>query len=259
MTETPVSRPTWCQGVPEPAVLETGWRRQQKFTQTADPDRMGVSWGDLGFLSGAPASEGRTVEREDLINEDGMLAFMLHNVLSEEECDQLVDGCNGKGFTPALVNIGRGIQQYIPDYRSGSRCIVDSVPLGSLLFNRVGPFLPAELPSGKDTLFGINERMRVLCYHEPQHRFEEHFDGCFRNPRDGSFSHFTLQVYLNTIPDPEVNGGGTAFTRSGKVAQPRKGSCLVFSQHNLEHQGQALLTGGLKYTMRTEAMYRRRC
>eukprot|EP00754_Rhynchopus_humris_P029415 Rhum_TRINITY_DN15216_c3_g6::Rhum_TRINITY_DN15216_c3_g6_i3::g.144624::m.144624 len=257
MTEAPASRPTWCQGVPEPVLLETGWRPQQKFTQNADPDRMGVGWGDLGFLTGAPASDGRKVEREDLISEDGMLAFMLHNVLSEEECDELLVACNHKGFTPALVNVGGGVQRYLPKIRSGSRCIVDSAAFGSLLFSRLCPFLPAELPRGGGALHSINDRMRVLCYHAPHNCFRPHADGCFINPLDDSYSAFTIQLYLNTIPDPEVNGGGTAFTLTNKIAQPQKGSCLVFTQKGLVHEGQALHTGGLKYTLRTEAMYMR--
>ena len=35
---------------------------------------------------------------------------MLHNVLSPKECGELIDLLNVKGFTPALLNIGRGRQ-----------------------------------------------------------------------------------------------------------------------------------------------------
>ena len=256
VTSRSATRPSWCEYVPEPVLLETGWRSHQSFTQADDPDRMDVGWGALSLLSGE-LSPVAAVERELLLDEDGSVAFMLHNVLSEEECDQLLVGCNRKGFTPALVNVGGGVQRYLPKIRSGSRCIVDSAAFGSLLFSRLRPFLPAELPRGGGALHSINDRMRVLCYHAPQDCFKPHADGCFTNPLDGSYSAFTVQLYLNTIPDPEVNGGGTAFTLTNKIAQPQKGSCLVFTQKGLVHEGQALHTGGLKYTLRTEAMYMR--
>ena len=66
----------------------------------------------------------------------------------------------------------------------------------------------------------------------------------------------TVQVYLHDVP--EGSGGGTTFMKDSEevvcCCQPRAGSVLIFSQ-NLLHEG-SLLKSGLKYALRTEAMYR---
>eukprot|EP01061_Rhynchopus_euleeides_P033975 TRINITY_DN5763_c0_g3_i2.p1 TRINITY_DN5763_c0_g3~~TRINITY_DN5763_c0_g3_i2.p1 ORF type:complete len:261 (+),score=99.30 TRINITY_DN5763_c0_g3_i2:127-909(+) len=252
----PAARPEWCT-VPEPVVQERDWDYGETFYTEDNVDRTDIGWNDLKVLSEesiADTAEGRVV-KEELINKlDGRVhAFMLYNVLSEEECLEIIDACNEKQFTPALVNTGRGRQQYLPDYRSGLRCIADSPKFSQLLFNRIAPFLPKAMQGME--LFNFNERMRVLCYHHPDNRFETHMDGRFQHPTTDAISVYTLQLYLNTIPDAKVDGGGTAFTDDGQVVTPQTGSVLCFTQ-NLSHEGQALLTGGIKYTIRTEAMYR---
>ena len=96
-------------------------------------------------------------------NEQQSFASVVHGVLTEKECAQFIDAINKKvssgliceltfcqdgrfqtswlficvlfacilpinrqGFTPALINIGGGRQQYIPSYRKGWRMIVVS-------------------------------------------------------------------------------------------------------------------------------------
>ena len=254
-------RPEWCT-VAEPVSQEHDWEESQLFVEEDNVDRTDVGW-ELEMLSPenvADSREGKVV-REDLVYRDHGVydAFVLHNVLTQAECDEVIAAANKKNYTPALINIGRGRQRYLPGYRSGLRCIVDSPLFAQLLLNRVGPHLPKgphPLTGIGGFLQGINERMRILCYHHPDNRFEEHCDGCFTHPVTKASSRYTLQIYLNDIPDAAVDGGGTAFTRDGKVVTPRAGSVLCFTQ-NLMHEGQPLRTGGIKYTIRTEAMYGR--
>ena len=63
-----------------------------------------------------------------------------------------------------------------------------------------------------------------------------------------------MQLYLHDVP--EEFGGATTFIGAGKnfPCQPKCGSALVFTQ-NLFHEG-SLVKKGIKYTMRTEVMYR---
>ena len=63
-----------------------------------------------------------------------------------------------------------------------------------------------------------------------------------------------MQLYLHDVP--EEFGGATTFIGAGKnfPCQPKCGSALVFTQ-NLLHEG-SLVKKGIKYTMRTEVMYR---
>ena len=246
---TPV-RPEWCT-VAEPVSQEHDWEDSQLFYDSDNVDRTDVGW-ELEMLSPENVADSREgkVAKEELINKYDRLtdAFVLHNVLTQAECDEVIAAANKKNYIPALVNIGGGRAQYMPDYRSGLRCIVDSPLFAELLLNRVRPHLP------EARLQGVNERMRILCYHHPDNRFEEHCDACFKHPVTKASSRYTLQIYLNDIPDAAVDGGGTAFTRDGKVVTPRAGSVLCFTQ-NLMHEGQPLRTGGIKYTIRTEAMY----
>merc|ERR1712137_1140362 len=140
---------------------------------------------------------------------------------------------NEKGFTPALINVGRDLQELIPCVRDGHRVIVDSPDLASWLLEVLRPHLPEELPNGL-RLVGLNERCRFLCY-TPGQSFEEHLDGCYRRPRghpqEGDCSQITVQLYLNDVPT--TYGGATTFfpsLKEGSVSyQPEAGSVLLFT------------------------------
>merc|ERR1712216_434055 len=74
----------------------------------------------------------------------------------------------------------------------------------------------------------------------------------------GDISKVTLQVYLHDVPE-SFGGATTLFPSTEEYkakVQPRAGSVLLFTQ-DLPHEG-SLLSDGLKYTLRTEAMYTRR-
>lgn len=114
--------------------------------------------------------------------------------------------------------------------------------------------LPAELEDGS-RLVELNERCRFLCY-TPGQQFPPHCDGSFERPEDhphcGDFSYVTVKLYLHDIPSS--HGGATAFMLPGRPKhQPEAGSVLLFSQ-DLMHEG-CLVEEGVKYTLRTEAMY----
>jgi hypothetical protein len=183
----------------------------------------------------------------------GSFARVVHGVLDQEDCKALVSCINVKGYTPALLNIGDGEQQFDPQIRNGFRAIVDSPKLAAWLFAVVQPYLPDAWHG--EPLMDLNERCRILCY-TPGQRFERHYDGCYKR-HSGGQSHVTLQIYLHDVP--VHHGGATRFifdSEEGEESvscQPGAGSMLIFSQ-DLYHEGSEL-RDGLKYTMRTEAMY----
>jgi len=166
---------------------------------------------------------------------------------------------NLKGFTLVLKNDGskQGFQKLAPDTRDGWRVIVDCDPLTSWLLEVLRPCLPEELPSfeegdGTAQLHSVNERCRFLFY-EPGQQFKKHADSTFVHPRTGATSRVTIQIYLHDVPD--ANGGATTFLELHPLpCQPVAGAALLFTQ-DLRHEG-SLLKQGLKYTFRTEAMYR---
>lgn len=251
------------EGLEAPRFHRTDWKVGQRFSGAQhDPDRTREPWEPPAFVQeDDPLAQRAGTESEELsIAGTGGASFarVLRRVLSEAQCASLLARVNSKGFTPALLNIGSDLQELQPGLRDGHRVIVDSPELASWLLEVLRPHLPEELPGGAH-LVGLNERMRVLCY-TPGQSFEAHYDGRYTRPRGhpGAFDHsrVTVQLYLNDVP--AGFGGATTFSPgcSHQVeCQPEAGSALLFTQ-DLEHEG-SLLREGIKYTLRTEAMYRR--
>jgi len=239
-----------------PRFLDLGWKDGQLFTEDDDPDRMQLPWQPPTFVADKMRSETH-VEELPLLDAQcaqGSFARVVHGVLSEEECAELISCINRKGFTPALLNIGRGRQKLEPYVRNGHRSIVDSQELSAWLFEALRPYLPTQVANLE--LVELNERCRILCY-TPGQEFASHIDGQYKRA-DGDCSKVTVQLYLHDVP--EENGGATTFhfgfngEHGSLPCQPKAGSVLLFTQ-DLMHEG-SLLKKGLKYTLRTEAMYR---
>jgi len=184
------------------------------------------------------------------------LCFVLENVFTKKECDDLIALSEKKGYEPALLNIGGGRQTYAPDVRNNDRCIIDDEALAEKLYQKIQPYVPQQFKAGKAV--GLNERLRFLRY-DPGHNFKAHQDGMYyRNsgPKMGERSYITVQIYLNE----GFEGGETTFYRDGENEEdtipvvPRIGSVLIF-QHDMLHEG-SLLKAGRKYAIRTDVMYK---
>jgi len=249
-----------------PRIHTTRWREFQTFSVAEDPDRTREPWAAPAFardlMAAAVRAQQTTVEElklpRYLCAGPNSFARIVHGVLDEWQCEDLLAIVNKKGFTPALLNIGDGNQQLRTQARDGLRVIVDNTELADWLLAALVPHLPAEV--GPWELVDLNERLRFLCY-TPGMEFKAHLDSEYERPADergpGSKSKVTVQLYLHSL-HAAYGGATTFFPGSGDdlPCQPLVGSVLLFTQ-DLEHAG-SLLTGGLKYTMRTEAMYRRR-
>ncbi|RAL16009.1 uncharacterized protein BO97DRAFT_403187 [Aspergillus homomorphus CBS 101889] len=139
----------------------------------------------------------------------------------------------------------------------------------------------------------LNERLRFLKYEGGEY-FRPHWDGKYRTPDGGETSYYTVHLYLNgegeqdrkelmremkrveeqmdkgegqgavvnLDPSGRLLGGATSFLPRFEEKErhlrvfPRTGSVLVFQQNDLLHGGDPVLRG-VKYTMRTDIMYRR--
>ena len=196
-------------------------------------------------------------------------ALLLHNVFSPNECQELIDRSEAKGFVQALVNTGGNSQQLMTDYRNSGRCILFDPSFADVIYQRISaaikgtqyedavahaPWIP--LWKAQNYAVGCNERLSCLRY-DVGHYFKPHFDGMYRRtegPRSGENSFVTVQLYLNE----GFRGGATTFfnpkneDRLVKVV-PKTGSLLLF-EHNLLHEGSELIAGR-KYAMRTDIMY----
>lgn len=173
--------------------------------------------------------------------------FTLEEVLSEEECQSLIERIEREKPEVAPIITPRGTQVRL-DVRNNERVMFDDVELAEEMFNRVKEHLPAEIHGMH--LCGVNERFRCYRY-KPGMRFAPHADGPFiRN--SGEQSWYTYIVYLNS----DFEGGNTTFLVEPEVSiEPAAGRALFF-QHPLIHEG-CLVTSGVKYALRTDVMYRR--
>ena len=218
-----------------------------------------------------------------LLEYEGFYAVVLDNVMSQSECEQLTEAAvaqAGGKWEPALINTGNYQQALYTDVRNNDRIMWDDTEVVAKIWKRVEPHLP-ELQSIKNQadVMGngpvkrgeiwdfscLNERMRFLQY-GPGEYFKEHCDGTFER-RDGSErSMYTLHLYLNerTEENPMLGGATTFHSLRNPWQQdkdydvyPRVGRVLIFQHRNLMHSG-AEVESGLKLTLRTDLMFKKR-
>lgn len=139
------------------------------------------------FLTGPPTTPpvARTIDWEAtaLPKNKGRVAFVVDNVLSREECAQLialaeasvpVEG-NASPWKPALISVGVGIEASAPGYRESDRIVWDQQEVASRVGERI---MAAEgvreklarfsRPDGTWKFSRVNERMRFLKYSKGQ-------------------------------------------------------------------------------------------
>jgi hypothetical protein len=172
---------------------------------------------------------------------------ILKNVLSADECGELIKATEAHGFKRASLYTDLFGKEYFSDTRKSERCIVDSSQFVAALEERLRPYLPADFRSGK--LKGINERLRFLKYTAGD-EFKPHIDGSY-TADDGAISKITILIYLNA----DYTGAYTEFAGESDWMSvvPEPGMVLLQDQ-SLLHRVPPLLTG-CKYVIRTEVMY----
>lgn len=208
----------------------------------------------LSKLTHVPAT--KPVSLQPLPNEwdRKKAAWTMEQVFSPDECRQLIDLTESLGYEPALINIGGGLQQYLPDSRNNDRVMIDTHEIAGVLFDRLKEHLPQEYDGKR--LHCLNERLRFLRY-DPGMEFKTHSDGTYVS-KTKEVSYVTVIVYLND----EYKGGHTEFVKgtwcavlgNGKIYDQPPGKALVF-KHNIYHCGMPL-TKGRKYILRTDVMYK---
>ncbi|KAF7915471.1 uncharacterized protein EAE98_011074 [Botrytis deweyae] len=214
--------------------------------------------------------------------------------VNENENENGLKGPENNGWTPAMVNAGVGYEFLSTEYRNSDRIIWDEKEVVSRLWKRVlqGKGIKEDigvlegkkweglaslgLRSGErwvGTEQGINERMRFLRYGSGQY-FREHVDGAYGNPDGSERSFFTIHLYLNDSAqelekDPNtpkfpkdsemLRGGATTFhskdMKERLDVDPKVGRVLIFQHRRLLHSGDDVV-GGIKYTMRSDLMFR---
>jgi len=185
----------------------------------------------------------------------GEKMYLLHNVLSPQECAAMVGVCAGLGFH-ADSEYG---PTRAPKPNVNTRVVVEDYVVSNLLWERVKDTLPLIYKGA--TAVALNERFRVNKY-VPGQRFVRHVDKPFiRN--DNEYSQFTFLIYLNDT----FEGGHTTFFEKPTHRKSRQelklnydltpvpGTVVVFD-HTLFHEG-ATVFAGIKYTCRLDVMFKK--
>lgn len=189
---------------------------------------------------------------------------VVRDVLSPRECEEWIAFAERLVFLPASLVDSDNPQTATKvknPHRTNDRVLTMDPDKSKLLFERLRPFLPAKW-TGEDQgnwqLASINDRLSFLRYQNAEH-YGRHVDVPYEDQKTGCRSFITCQLYLNdgflggaTRFDQEV--GYTRYDeRSHLDVVPVTGSALLF-EHELTHEGRPV-TSGVKYSVRTDAMY----
>jgi predicted 2-oxoglutarate/Fe(II)-dependent dioxygenase YbiX len=182
--------------------------------------------------------------RLELLDENSV--FVIHALLSPQECEGLIARSEALGYEAAAVG-----GELIPQLRNNGRAFLEDSALAADLWRRASPFVPARIDRAQAS--GLHERFRFYRY-ETAEQFGLHMDGSVRRG-EAEESRLTFMVYLSAVEE----GGATNFYRTGGGLQlavlPSPGKALVFDHRRL-HEG-AAVRRGRKYVLRTNVMYRR--
>lgn len=196
---------------------------------------------------------------------ESKFAIMIHNILTPEECEEIIELAEGSGFQPAAIYDAATKTVH----RNCTRCIIDDHALAENWFKRILHSLNdtpheqkvKECPwmghKHKEPLHAVslNERLRVVKYSHGQF-FTKHVDATFTRGsdaggREGEKSMVSVHFYLNQ----GYKGGITRFhggNRSFDV-HTKMGSVMLF-ESTIPHEA-AKVTKGEKYVVRTDIMY----
>jgi len=165
---------------------------------------------------------------------------VLGNVLSEDECQQLIDLARPRLARSTVVDPVSGVNA-VADYRNSEGMFfrLEESPLISRLDRRLSALMGAPVENG--------EGLQVLRYGPGGHT-APHFDFLLPGNRTNEDSLArsgqrvsTLIVYLNDVAE----GGATVFPSVGLSVTPRKGNAVYFEYANSRQQldGKSLHAG----------------
>lgn len=181
------------------------------------------------YLAHTPSQAARHALPAEAARDAGSL-ILIESLLSGAECSALVKAAEREGF---------GTTDYPKSYRGNLRLIAADPGLADALWARLRPLVPAAVtrprrhhgqpppaedqPSGLGhegavwEAVGLNDHFRLAKYF-PGDRFAPHCDAPFIRVHGLEESLFTVNVYLNSIPDDV--GGATCFLDLEPAALP---------------------------------------
>ncbi|KAL6073097.1 hypothetical protein QOT17_005069 [Balamuthia mandrillaris] len=227
----------------------------------------------LPTLSSPPPSISSPLpqQEEQLYQDEQDHIFLIHNVLSSEECQQCISAAETQGYQPAeaVTPLGEEVLKqataegrlllWTPSqvYRNNSRLVwsVPSTFCARLYEERLRRQLAFESSS-------LNPRFRFFRYAAGE-EFLEHVDGMSASAEDGSRSIYSLVLYLNddfvggTTEIRVAKGGEGEDGRKVVSVRPKRGTALLFRQRADGPRHYATkVESGTKHILRSDIMLR---
>lgn len=200
--------------------------------------------------------------------------FVLENILSDKECNELIQLGNTK-YKPITFEFNKNI-------RDCKRFLSLSPIFAQTLWNRICEFIINDRCTNNTKPFGfgigentwiptkINNCFRFIKYDSKSIGFKPHRDACYVENKDKR-SALTIIIYLND----DFEGGDTVFykpivkRKKGQTVEeemihnpeeifrykPKKGSCIIFN-HNMIHEG-TKVDNNDKYIIRSDIIFER--
>eukprot|EP01095_Lingulamoeba_sp_RSL-Kostka_P007104 TRINITY_DN2242_c0_g1_i1.p1 TRINITY_DN2242_c0_g1~~TRINITY_DN2242_c0_g1_i1.p1 ORF type:complete len:586 (+),score=186.07 TRINITY_DN2242_c0_g1_i1:61-1818(+) len=204
------------------------------------------------------------VEEEEIEIEDGHVivkktiirdhVLTIDNVVTKKECDRIINVGLNEGFT---VPENKTVLDQRYRYQFFDTDIADN------LFKSFKKCIPSTLPDGSE-LVRVRDKLRLYRYTEGE-IFLPHVDGGSEYKRGkhfGEYSYYTFVLYLSDCESDGLIGGETRFCDVKRWPEdvstfvtPKKGSCLLFRQKNMKHEG-CLIKDGTKYIIQGMVMYK---
>ena len=156
--------------------------------------------------------------------------YVVRDVLTKAECEELIKLSEDNGYIDALVNIGGGMQQKIDSVRNCKRCMIDSHEMANHLYQRIESFIPEVFGNRKKISF--NERLRFLRYHKGEY-FAPHHDGVYVRDNKKELSQISVLFYLND----NYKGATTNFLDYGDADNKLEKFIRICTKMNVEKVG----------------------
>ncbi|WP_106769314.1 2OG-Fe(II) oxygenase [Paenibacillus faecalis] len=182
---------------------------------------------------------GNTIRTEDreiriLVKVEEPLIVVLGNVLSDEECDELIDISKGQ-----LQRSKIGEDRKVNQIRTSSGVFIEVNETITKIERRISQIMNIPIEHG--------DGLQVLLY-TPGQEYQPHYDFFAETSRSSTNNRIsTLVMYLNDVEE----GGETSFPRLNVSVFPNKGMAVYFeyfySNHELNeltlHAGTPVING----------------
>lgn len=257
--------------------------QQPQTTMSSEPKGTDVTYEVSDMLKTVPENIKFTFDppseeiTKEIIPVEGAGAFVLHNVLSQNECQQFIDMAIEMGFAQSplrdltTVNSNKAnLSAHTLQMRNSERVLCDmTLEINEELCRRIERYLPQQVECkgflwevvkvGEAPAGGcVNRRWRFNRYPNGGY-FRRHYDAGFVYSNECE-TIFTFILYLNE----GFKGGETIFLPRGATpvpVVPKTGSALIFFQTgptNPLHEGAELFSEHpCKFILRSDLAYRK--